>query len=204
MTEISHPIQKATSGKKDIFEQIALVFAGIVLLISAIDILPKSDEMYTTAKHIYFAVTLFTALANFFYTFLIKKLKAEKIKDYIFRIIAALDGVLLFLQGFQYILEGEGKVRYIVFLGGILYFLLALYYPKIKRGRMITISEKAIKIRENLLRSKTISRDQVDKIRTDGTVVTIRTKKGREHRVILVENKNLKSFKTELSHLAPE
>ena len=106
MIEISHPIKSAVSKPHRKWEKASFILAGALLIISAYDILPKSTEYYTSVKHFYFGITLLAAFINLFLAYFFDKIKKDHLKDFFFRILAVLNGVLLIIQGVQYI----GKV----------------------------------------------------------------------------------------------
>ena len=173
MDELILYLDKKDSKKAEAAEKFSFLIAGVTLLISVYDSLTRPVPVKSFIDIIFLSVSSIAGLLNIIFAIVINKIKPETKKVKIYRILLAVSGLVLMLDGINKFMQHHQSIQYFLILAGFLYFAVALFYNDMQKRKYIKINDDGISYRRSFLNRKNFAWTDIESIRFDDKRFTL-------------------------------
>jgi hypothetical protein len=131
-------------------EKISFLIVGITLFLTVYDGFTNLIAKSVLDK-LYLSISAITGILNILFAVIINKIKPESKKIIIYRLLIAVSGIILILDGVNKIYQHYHAMQFLLMFAGFLYLSHALFYENLQKLHYIKFNDKRIIYRTFLI-----------------------------------------------------
>ncbi len=184
------------------FEKISFLLGGVILLLSAYDRHQSGGMGSGLFAVIYYSGYIAGGIINLAAGYFYSKIPESK-KEMTGRILQSVVALLLIFDSIDKLSRGKILLPAVLFAAGILYFLVAVYTPVLKKKRYIATSNDKIIFQRSIFTKKIIEIKDLKEFSYSDDSLIIEMKSGKRLKLFPNENdqESVKSFTEKVNKL---